>query len=500
MTTPNRYSPTDKRRNRLLAEAVKRGTRVSNLDWEKLMFGPQRDFINDPSRLKVACCSRRAGKSHGVALALLKAGFENEGSFPLYINMNRASAKGIIWPALKAIDKALGLGLRFDNTHGHIHLPNGSAIMIYGAGSKREMDKMRGLAPPAICLDEAQNMGNDMLYLLTQVLLPATFDYKAPIMVTGTPSNSRHNPFYKICHGQQLDGKTNIGWSVHGWTMIENPYIPDAEEQRQEMRENLGWNLNTPAYLRELCGKWIFDTDRVIFNKREDMLVDRFPLEEADDWRYILGCDLGTVDPCAYGSLAYSRSVGKCYVLECYREADLSTIEAGTEIERLYDRHPPFSHTIVDSGGQGAAFIRQWKDTHPSIPARPVEKGKDSVDMGISIINADIRAGKLFFVESKCQDLLMEMDTLQWDERAMDVGKRSVKAGLSDHAVDAFRYAYTKVRTHDTNAMVVDTSTKAGSAEWWERKREKARKQAFRPKKEEPHWVKMGKWKRPGRR
>jgi len=466
------------------------------------MFGPQRDFINDKSRLKVACCSRRAGKSHGVALALLKAGFENPGSFPLYINMNRASAKGIIWPALKAIDQELGLDLRFDNTHGHIYLPNGSAIMVYGAGSKREMDKMRGLAPPAICLDEAQNMGSDMLYLLTEVLMPATFDYKAPIMVTGTPSNSRHSPFYKICHGEQLDERVKIGWSVHGWTMVDNPHIPDAEEQRKFFMEQMGWSENTPAFLRELHGLWVFDTDRTIFNSTEEMLVDRFPKELTSDWKYILGVDLGTKDPCAFTVMAYSRLLCHAYVLESYREPDLSTIEAGVEIDKIYERYPPFSHTVVDSGGQGASFVKQWKTSHPHIPARPVEKGKDSVDMGISIINADIRARKMYFVEKNCQDLLQEMDTVQWDEKAEAVGKRVVKRGMHDHAMDSFRYACTKLKIHDTTGMMIHNAPPTkGSPEHFEAMREKARAQAFKGVtfKPMPEYTKVGKWRRPGR-
>jgi hypothetical protein len=487
---------------KLLEEAGRRTSRVASLDWSKLMFGPQRDFIEDTSRLKVACCSRRAGKSHGVGLALLKAGFENPGSYPIYINMNRASAKGIIWPALHEINSQLNLDLKFDNTHGHIYLPNDSAIMIYGAGSKREMDKMRGLAPPAICLDEAQNMGSDMLYLLTQVLLPSTFDYKAPIMVTGTPSNSRHNPFYKICHGEKLHGQAgHIGWSIHRWTMLDNPFIPEPAEQMQMFREAMGWNENTPAYRRELMGEWIFDTDRVIFEKRETMLVNRFPKELANDWRYILGVDLGTKDPCAFTVLAYSRSIGACYVLESYREPDLSTIEAGTEIERIYSRYPNFSHTIVDSGGQGDAFIRQWKDTHPHIPARPVQKGKDSVDMGIAIINADIRAGKVFFVIGQCQDLLQELDTLQWDDKAAAIGKRVVKQGLLDHAMDSFRYAYTKVKTHDTSGFVVDDTPKDEEERLVRQEAQlRERELSHDPRKVEPLWVKIGRWKRPGRR
>jgi hypothetical protein len=186
-------------------------------------------------------------------------------------------------------------------------------------------------------------------------------------------------------------------------------------------------------------------------------------------------------------------------VLESYRLEDISTIEAGTEIERIYDRYPIFSHTVVDSGGQGASFIRQWKDSHPQIPAKPVKKGADSVDMGISIINADFRAGKIYFVEKMCQDLLQELDTVQWDEKSMEVGKRVVKKGMSDHAMDSFRYGCTKLQLHDSRGFVADDTATHGSPEYWARLRKKAHDQAFNPKPEK-RWMPMGQWKRPGRR
>lgn len=484
-----------------LRQAAIRGGRLQNLDWDKLMFEPQRRFINDPSRLKVACCSRRAGKSHSVALALLKAGFEHPGSYPIYMNMNRASAKVIIWPALRDINKKLNLGLKFDNVTSNVKLPNESVIQVYGVGSRREMDKARGGKPPAVCLDEAQNMGQDMLYLVNEVLIPSTADYQAPIMVTGTPSNNRHSPFYRISQGGALSADSKLGWSTHHWTMAQNPWIPDPEGELELAMLANGWTLNTPALRREFLGEWVFDTHRTAFEYREAMVVPRFPKEMADDWRYIIGVDLGTEDPCAFTVLAYSRSVGMTFVLESYREEDLSVLEAGTEIERLMQRFPTYSHIIVDSGGQGAAFVKQWKTSHPHIPARPVKKGNDSVDMGISIINADIRAGKLFFVESGCLDVLAEMAELQWDEKSLEVGKRVIKRGWQDHASDSLRYGYTKVRTHDNSGFVVD-DTPRSLREHMDRVHEalRARELSRNPRHEEPHWVKVGKWRRPGRR
>lgn len=501
--TPNRFAPNEMapKVREALEQAAKRGSRVAKLDWETLMFGPQKDFIQDQSRLKVACCSRRAGKSHGVALALLKAGFEHPGSFPIYMNMNRSSAKVIIWPALRDIDRKLGLGLRFDNVTSNIKLPNDSVIQVYGVGSRREMDKSRGGKPPAVCLDEAQNMGQDMLYLINEILLPSTADYQAPIMVTGTPSNNRHSPFYKIANGMQLSEKSSLGWSVHHWTMADNPFIPDPAGELELALAANGWTRNTPAFRREFLGEWVFDTHRGCFDYRDAMVVDRFPEELATDWRYIIGVDLGTEDPCAFTVLAYSRSIGRTYVLESYREPELTVLAAGTEIERLMHRFPNYSHIVVDSGGQGAAFVKQWKSTHPHIPARPVKKGFDSVDMGVSIINADIRAGKLFFVEQGCIDVLAEMAELQWDEKSLQVGKRIIKRGWDDHATDSLRYAYTKVRTHDNSGFVVDDRP-TSDRERMDRihAQLKQRELSRNPRHEEPLWVKAGKWKRPGRR
>lgn len=440
---------------RILEELARRRAEVKKLDWDRLMFPKQRAFIEDPARLKVACCSRRAGKSHGIALALLKAAYDNPGSFPIYMNMNKASAKVILWPALRDLKRLLNLDIDFDNVTSNIKVNDvESVITVYGVGSRREMDKARGGKPPAIALDEAQNMGSDMLYLINEILLPSTIDYKAPIMITGTPSNARHSPFYRISQGMGLTDDSQLGWSTHHWTMFDNPHIKDPEEEIQlALDANPGWTTETPAFRREYLGEWVFDSQSRAFTFPKDFaLVPHFPKDIATDWRYILGVDLGTKDPCAFTVLAFSRTAGKTFVLESYRQ-HLTVLQAGTEIERLMHRYPTFSSIVVDSGGQGAAFVRQWKETHPHIPAKPVKKGMDSVDMGISLINADIAAGKVYFVTPTCTDLLQEMETVQWDDRALAMGKRVIRIGDNDHAVDSFRYAYTKVRTHSTTGF-----------------------------------------------
>lgn len=482
--------PKDTELLKLIQEASKRSGRVAALDWDELMFEPQRNFILDSERLKVACCSRRAGKSHSIALALLKAGFQHPGSFPIYMNMNRSSAQVIIWPALREIDARFNLDLKFNKATSDVGLPNGSVIKVYGVGSRREMDKARGGKPPLCCLDEAQNMGSDMEYLITEILLPATADYKASILVTGTPNASCSGPFYNITHGKGMGERdAELGWSVHHWTMAENPYIIDVEEEYDLAKKAKGWTDLSPGFRREYKGEWVRDTMGLCFEMSTSMLVDEFPEKDATDWRYILGVDLGTVDPCAFTVLAYSRALARTYVLMSYKD-QFTTLQCGTEIERLMDIYK-FDHIVVDSGGQGAAFIQQWKETHPTIPARPVRKGYDSVDMGIGIINADMRAGKLKIVKHSCKQLLDEMNILIWDDRKSITGKRMVKRGdnYPDHACDSYRYAYQKVRTHDTRGFGYYDMLDPGSREWIQRDAQRHKAEILKEAKDtRPFW------------
>jgi hypothetical protein len=329
------------------------------------------------------------------------------------------------------------------------------------------MDKIRGGKPPAVVLDEAQNMGSDMAYLITQILLPSTADYKAPIMVTGTPNASCSGPFYNITHGGGMGERDQeLGWSIHHWTMVENPHIIDVEEEHDLACRGEGWTRTSPGFRREYKGEWVRDTMGLCFELPNSMIVDEFPMRDAEDWRYLLGVDLGTVDPCAFTILAYSRALATTYALLSYKDS-FTTLSSGTEIERLMNVYK-FDNVVVDSGGQGAAFINQWKESNPMIPARPVKKGYDSVDMGIGIINSDSRAGKLKIVRHSCQQLIDEMQVLIWDDRKSITGKRIVKKGdiYADHCADSFRYAYQKVRTHDTRGFGYNDMLEPGTREW----------------------------------
>jgi len=480
---------------KIVREISRRTEKLDKLDIDELTFGKQRDFVNDPNRLKVACCSRRAGKSHGVALMLLKYALAKPGCTPVYINMNRGSAQLIIWPALRDLSNRFKLDLQFIKASGDIIVPNGSEIRVFGAGSMREMDKVRGVGTTLTiaALDEAQNFGADMEYLVRNVILPATADHKAPIVITGTPNQTCAGPFFEICHseGDMVEGLAEEGfaWSIHGWTMKDNPHITDPEEEYLLAKAANGWNDNTPAFRREYFGEWVRDTAGLCFDIQDSMFVDEFPESDADDWSYQVGVDIGTKDPCAFTVLAFSRKLATTYVLQSYRD-HLNTLEAGNEIDRLMQIYP-IEVAVIDAGGMGARDLELWGQTHPWIPTVKAKKGPGSVDMGISIINADIRAGKVKFVKSNCAMLIDEMRLLSWDHDLRGIGRRTVKKGDDDHCADSFRYGYQRVWTHDSTNRTIfpldqpDPSTRA----WHERKAKELKAEALKEPAPGPSWL-----------
>ena len=69
-------------------------------DIRNVLFESQLDFALDPSRKKVACCSRRAGKSHTLAACLIDSAIRHPGRLNLYITLSKTSARNIIWSDL----------------------------------------------------------------------------------------------------------------------------------------------------------------------------------------------------------------------------------------------------------------------------------------------------------------------------------------------------------------------------------------------------------------
>lgn len=405
---------------------------------ERLLFGSQAKYATDTSNFVAACCSRRAGKSFGSAFRLCTAAEKHPGALLPYIVRSREDARNIIWPALQLFDKEAGLGLRFMQNTGDVVFPNGSRIILRGAGSRREIDKLRGPAYPGAIIDEAQGFSKDELdYLIDDVLGPVVVaQFGGSICLAGTPNAACAGPFYDICMG------FTSGWSLHGWTMADNPFMKNKDAYIARLLESRHWTPDHPSFQREYLGRWVRDTMGLVFRLSETLnVVDAPELEEAEDAEYTLGIDLGFNDPSAFVVLRYSEYLNRCEVVESWKESKLIPSAVAAKVEALRQKYE-LASIVADSGGYGKAIVEELREKY-HIPVLPAQKqGKGSF---VELLNGDLAAGLLRIPRTE-RALLDEMRLLQWDADKVERGRLEFDGRFADHLCDALLYAWRDCR------------------------------------------------------
>lgn len=430
----------DPRKLQALAKTAKqRQERSRRLDADAVLFGPQNRFIRDPAKLKAAVCSRRAGKSHGLAFQMVEWAMAHDMSIVPYITLTRDNAKNIIWPAIASVCKNAGIEIETKANTGDILFPhNKSKIILRGCDDRNQIEKLRGPKYPGAVIDEAQGFGSYILELIEDVLEPATMDYDGQILVTGTPNAVCAGPFHDICTGIQK------GWSVHTWTMRENPHLPDPEGWLKRKMEQKGWGFDNPTYLREYCGLWVQDSDSLVYSVKPFNLVDTPELEAARDWSYGLGIDVGFNDPTAFCVVAYSESLGLVKVLESYQEAELLPVDVASHVRELESRYG-FEFIVVDSGGIGKPYLESLKREH-HIGAKHAQKTEKAAAIGA--LNSDLASARIQIVHSANQDLVEQMKMLQWEEKSRLRNQPKEDRRTPNHICDAFLYAHRECMHH----------------------------------------------------
>jgi hypothetical protein len=362
--------------------------------------------------------------------------------------MSRQDARDIVWPALDALNETFQLGLEFNRSTGDVTMPNGSRIMLRGAGTMREINKLRGKKYPCAIVDEAQAFGSDLDYLLDQVIEPAVADYHGWIGVSGTPAVAPAGPFYEIDQGESAEA-----WSHHYWTFLDNPHMPNPEEFIAKVMKRRGWDEDHPGYLREYMGLWVHDKDARAFKIEPHRdIVPSFDAANAWDWDYVMGIDVGYNDPFAFVVLAQSQVLGQAFVIDSYEESGITTMEALVVAERFSNEYP-ITRIALDTGGAGKLVSEDWKkmSTLPIEPAKKTHKASQ-----VSVINGDFRAGKLKVCRDNNIKLISDLMVLEWDKDQTERDRWVYRRGFADHLADALQYAYNLCFHHTYDPMIDD--------------------------------------------
>jgi hypothetical protein len=389
---------------------------------KKSLFDKQWEFISSPSKEKVAVCGRRAGKSTGGIAGLIMDAAKFPGATYLYAGLTRKSAKRVGWKALKALSRRFRADILFHETDLIATLPNGSEVCFIGLDDPDAAESLRGEKFRIILLDESASYGNNLKYVVEEVLTPMLMDADGSLWWMGTPSAACAGPFFEAAHNKNI--------AQFHWTVLDNPFIPNAANWLERYRTKMGWSADNPIYRREYLGQWEGDSTSLIY--RYEASKCRGEQGTGHTWHHILGVDLGYEDATAIVVVAYSDTSPNLYVVDEFKRTRMLPTDVAYKLLEYQALYSPVA-TVVDTGGLGKAIAEEMRLRH-GIQLRAAEK-KNKFEY-IQLMNSDLFEGRIKFTSAVPQTR-GEISILQWDEQKRHEDKR-----FENHLCDALLYAW----------------------------------------------------------
>lgn len=345
------------------------------------LFDKQLAFWDDPSTRKSALCTRRAGKTslwvrYSTATALL-----NNRSITRIWCTTRLRAKQLLWEEFKLLIARHQLDVVPNETELTLKFSNGSEIRLVGADKDKDVEKKRGDKTIMEIIVEAQLFGSLLKKVVEDVAGPCLFDAAASgtgavgtFCMEGTPGPICAGYWFHVTGGDDAgtrweskgDSKTGdgIGWSVHRWSVLDNPFLPKAREELRKEKAKRRWADDNPTYVREWLGKWVNDWDALYY--KFDPVRNTYDVTAIKPWgrgwEHTLGWDLGFRDDMALVVWAYHPDYPILFEAFSWKLKGALSKDVIAQIQLLekqgVDGEPfNFVKKIADTGGGGRMYV-----------------------------------------------------------------------------------------------------------------------------------------------
>ena len=404
--------------------AIKKLRQERRINLLSSLFPRQLECIGHASKKKAALCTRRAGKSYGAGSLMFQVASEHPGAVIPYIALTRGSAKNIMWPVLTKIIARQKIDCRLKESDLEIVMANGATIRLLGADQENFIDRLRGGAYPLAVIDEAQAFREHLKTLIDDVLEPAMLDYDGVILMLGTPGPVGVGYFWEATHL----GKH--GFTVFKWSVLDNPYLPNAREFIERRKRDNGWTDDNPTYRREWLGEWVEDPDALVYKYTEKNDYDDLP--EGYDWTRILAVDYGFNDQTTFGICQYNRHMPDVWVPHAEGHSGWTpTIIAG-RLKQIIETYRP-AKIIADTGALGK-MITEEMIRHYGIPMHAAEKKEKKT--WISFMNGAFQDNTLH-IHRSLTDLKSQLRGLAKDDKGNEDPR--LPNDLTDCVIYGFR-------------------------------------------------------------
>lgn len=434
--------------------AAKKSAEHSEIPLElDVRFPKQNAFIQDKSRYIDAQCSRRAGKTNGLAIRFFQTMKKYPKSQCIYLSLTQDSARDIMWPVLQELNDKYKLGATFIESKLTMTLPNGAKLKLMGADLKNFIKRLKGRKYPGVGIDEAQDFGTHLQSLIDDVLTPSISDYEDGwLAVTGTPGPVPQGLFFEITQNKRY------GYSHHEWTLLENPYMPEPGRFIEDLKKKREWDDNHPTLLREWKNKWVLDVESLWVRYKESLNhFNNLPTEKT--WNYILGIDIGFKDADALAVLAWSETDPNTYLIEELITPKQGLTELVEQVQGMYAKYP-IVKSVIDEGGLGKKLAEEMRRRY-SIPVQPADKARKQEN--VELLNDYLRLSKFKARKDSrfaTDSYLVQID---WDKSTPD--RIVIKKKPHSDIIDAVLYAF-KESPAWANANAPKEPPKWGTPEW----------------------------------
>lgn len=397
-------------------------------------FAAQNAFIDDPSRYIDAQCSRRAGKTGGLARKFLKTMAKYPKSQCIYLGLTLDSAREIMWPVLHELNDKYSLGLTLLDSKLIAKHPNGAVLKLFGADMKNFIKRLKGRKYPGVGIDEAQDFGTHLQSLVDDVLTPSISDYEDGWMaLTGTPGPVPQGYFFDVTRNKKY------GYSHHEWTLLENPFMPNPEAFIKDLIIKREWASDNPTLLREYRNQWVLDVDS-LWVKYKENINNYTELPKEHKFNYIMGVDIGFNDADAIAVIAWSETTPITYLVEEKITKGQALTELVEQIRTLQTKYD-VPKIVIDEGGLGKKLAEEIRRRY-GISVEPADKARKQEN--VEILNDSLRLGKFKAKSHSRFALDSYLVQIDWDKSTPNriVVKKKPHSDIIDAVLYAFKESY----------------------------------------------------------
>lgn len=400
-------------------------------------FPEQTAFVEDDSPLLAGFCTRRAGKTMGVTKKFIRSELIYPGNKMLYCSQSLETAKGQLKD--DCMDEELDrLKIRhtYNKSEARYRFTNsgGSLKLIGMDANEKQRKKALGQKYKLANIDEAQDYEIDLTKLVFQILKPAMADLRGQIVLSGTPADKVQGLFYDVTTSAA------VGWKIHQWTTFDNPHMLNQWQQEIEDFRQMFPNLEELSWFKQqYLGQWVIDLEKLVYKYNQAInRIEALPeFDPKAPWYQVLGVDLGWEDASSFTLHAYRDYDRDSYITESWKKSQMLLYDVEKELKRYKKEYPNLSHIVIDNASKQAVKELEFRTGLSLIPAEKAGK-YDFIQM----VNSDLKAGHLKIVAPKSQQLITELQTLVWDERALEKGVHKERSSCQNHCCDGGLYTH----------------------------------------------------------